>query len=76
LAFFCKIPLFEGFEEVPPNFPLMKKTSNFQLRAMISVLLALAFPALLVSGLVLFVSPPGRVANWTDWRLFGLSKHA
>lgn len=26
------------------------------------------------TGIMLFVSPPGRVANWADWRLFGLSK--
>jgi hypothetical protein len=23
---------------------------------------------------MLYISPPGRVANWTDWRLFGLGK--
>lgn len=26
------------------------------------------------TGIMLFISPPGRVANWADWRLFGLSK--
>jgi len=25
--------------------------------------------------LVLFVSPPGRVANWTNWAVLGLTKH-
>ncbi len=24
---------------------------------------------------MLFVSPPGRVANWTNWSLVGLTKH-
>ena len=41
---------------------------------MVSVMLTLAMGALVLSGLVLFVSPPGRVANWTDWRLLGLTK--
>jgi hypothetical protein len=29
---------------------------------------------MLVSGVILYISPPGRVANWTDWRLIGLTK--
>lgn len=29
---------------------------------------------MLVSGVVLYISPPGRVANWTDWRMMGLTK--
>lgn len=44
-------------------------------RAMTSVLIAASFLLLLVSGAVLFVSPPGRVANWSDWRMIGLTKH-
>lgn len=47
----------------------------FRWRALVSVLLGLAFVLLLVSGAVLAISPPGRVANWTDWRLLGLRKH-
>lgn len=34
--------------------------STLQLRAFTSVLIALAFLALVVSGVILFVSPPGR----------------
>jgi uncharacterized membrane protein YgcG len=44
-------------------------------RAMTSVLIAASFLLLLVSGVILFVSPPGRVANWSNWRLLGLTKH-
>ena len=29
---------------------------------------------MLVSGVILYISPPGRVANWTDWRMIGLTK--
>jgi hypothetical protein len=42
---------------------------------MTSVFIAGSFLLLLVSGAVLFVSPPGRVANWSDWRMIGLTKH-
>lgn len=35
----------------------------------------MAFLALGVSGAILFLSPPGRVANWSDWRMLGLTKH-
>ncbi|NTW54101.1 MAG: DUF4405 domain-containing protein [Chlorobaculum sp.] len=52
----------------------MSVKQSFKWRVFISAGLALAFLVMLVSGLVLYVSPPGRVANWTDWNLFGLSK--
>jgi hypothetical protein len=52
----------------------MSVNQSFKWRVFISAGLALAFLVMLVSGVVLYVSPPGRVANWTDWNLFGLSK--
>ncbi len=51
----------------------MKKQA-FSWRAFISLGLFLAFLVLLVSGTVLYLSPPGRVANWTDWQVLGLTK--
>lgn len=42
---------------------------------MTSVLIAGSFLLLAISGTVLFVSPPGRVANWGDWQMIGLTKH-
>ncbi len=50
----------------------MKK--GFSWRIFISFGLLLSFVMLLVSGVVLYISPPGRVANWTDWRMLGLTK--
>lgn len=50
----------------------MKK--SFSWRIFISFGLTLSFLMLLVSGVVLYISPPGRVANWTDWRMLGLTK--
>jgi hypothetical protein len=48
---------------------------SLQLRALTSVLIAMTFLALGMSGAILFLSPPGRVANWSDWRMLGLTKH-
>ncbi len=42
---------------------------------MTSVLITVSFLALVLSGGVLFISPPGRVANWTNWSIFNLTKH-
>lgn len=50
-------------------------TLTFRSRAFTSLLVAVGFIALLVSGGVLFLSPPGRVANWTQWQILGLTKH-
>ncbi|HRT09090.1 MAG TPA: DUF4405 domain-containing protein [Candidatus Paceibacterota bacterium] len=48
---------------------------QFMWRALASVLVAVSFFMLLLSGAMLFVAPPGRVANWSNWRLLGLTKH-
>jgi len=58
----------------------MKSTSTasspaaFQWRAFTSVMMTLGFVLLAVSGTVLFLAPPGRVANWTNWTMLGLRK--
>jgi len=48
---------------------------KFRTRGFISLLLALAFLVAVVSGSVLFMTPRGRVANWTGWTMAGLTKH-
>jgi len=48
--------------------------SRFSYRALTSLILVWAFLTLMVSGIMLYVSPPGRIANWSDWRLLGLTK--
>lgn len=47
---------------------------RFQWRAFTSVLMTLGFMMLALSGVMLFLAPPGRVANWTNWTLLGLRK--
>jgi hypothetical protein len=41
---------------------------------MISVFIGGSFLLLVLSGVVLFAAPPGRIANWTDWNVAGLRK--
>ncbi len=50
----------------------MKK--SFSWRVFTSFGLFIALLMMLVSGVILYISPPGRVANWTDWRMIGLTK--
>jgi len=47
---------------------------RFSGRAFVSVATALSFVAMSVTGVVLFVMPPGRIAYWTGWRMLALTK--
>lgn len=47
---------------------------RFHTRSFISFLLFISIIWLLVSGTVLYIAPPGRVAHWQHWTLFGFSK--
>jgi len=48
---------------------------RFNWRAFFSVLTALSFIGMAFTGVILFVVPPGRIANWSGWTLLGLTKH-
>lgn len=50
------------------------KTAPFSWKAFISLGLFAAFLMLLVSGIILYLAPPGRVANWINWQMLGLGK--
>jgi hypothetical protein len=47
---------------------------RFSTRAFTSLLLTCTFVVTGLSGVMLYLSPRGRVANWTDWTLAGLGK--
>ncbi len=49
-----------------------KKGFNF--KAFTSFLLFAAFLVIVISGIMLYISPPGRIANWTNWQMLGLTK--
>jgi len=44
------------------------------MRKITSLTAALSFVAMLLTSVVLYIVPQGRVAYWADWRLWGLSK--
>jgi hypothetical protein len=46
----------------------------FNMRAMTAFMVTAAFVFCVVTGVVLFAVPQGRIANWVDWRLLGLLK--
>jgi len=52
----------------------MEKKSGFHLRAYVSTFLGFSGLVLFVSGIVLYISPPGRVAHWVNWRFLGGTK--
>lgn len=47
---------------------------RFSLRKYISIALALSFLIVVISGLVLYIAPPGSIARWQAWRLLFLSR--
>ena len=47
---------------------------NFSWKSFVSFSLAWSFLIILISGTVLYIAPPGRVSNWTNWTLFGFTK--
>jgi hypothetical protein len=47
---------------------------KLQMKASVSLLLSLAFLVLGFSGVILYLTPRGRVANWTGWTMLGLEK--
>lgn len=53
----------------------MTKQNGFRFRAFVSLLTAFTFIAIALTGIVLYITPPGRIANWTNWTFWGLSKH-
>lgn len=47
---------------------------NFSLRKTTSLTTLMAFITLTVTGVVLYLVPQGRVAYWSEWRLWGATK--
>ncbi|MFA6243610.1 MAG: DUF4405 domain-containing protein [Candidatus Hydrogenedentales bacterium] len=49
---------------------------SFHLKGFASMALALSSLVMVVSGVVLYISPRGRVANWTGWNVLGIEKES
>jgi hypothetical protein len=52
----------------------MTRKSKFRPRGLVAFIVFGGFAVMTVTGLVLFITPPGRVAYWTNWALVGLEK--
>ncbi len=52
----------------------MSRKRSFRPRGLVAFVVFGGFTVMTVTGLVLFITPPGRVAYWTDWALLGLEK--
>ncbi|HEC02295.1 MAG TPA: DUF4405 domain-containing protein [Phycisphaerales bacterium] len=50
-------------------------TGKFSWRSFVSVLTAASFVGMVFTGVILFIVPPGRIANWTGWTILALTKH-
>ena len=51
-----------------------RKRRRFSMRGFTSLLLTLSMLVMAFAGVMLYLTPRGRVANWTDWTLIGLGK--
>ena len=52
----------------------MASPSKFHWKVFVSFYVVFSFVVLALSGIVLYIAPPGRIANWSIWRLALLSK--
>jgi hypothetical protein len=52
----------------------MESTSMKQWRKVISLTALVAFIFMILSSIILYIEPEGRVAYWSDWHLWGMSK--
>jgi hypothetical protein len=52
----------------------MTTTGNFNKKAFFSFLTLFIWLILVVTGIILYFSPPGRIAHWIEWHFLGLTK--
>ena len=52
----------------------MPQKKPFKLRAFISLYMTVTSIIIAISGIILFIAPPGRIAHWSYWSMLGLTK--
>jgi hypothetical protein len=52
----------------------MAEKKKFNWRAFTTLYIVVSGAFITITGLVLYLSPPGRVAHWVEWRFLGLLK--
>ena len=50
------------------------KKNKFKFRAFTALIVLWSFIVENVTGIVLYIVPPGRIAHWTNWKLLGFTK--
>jgi hypothetical protein len=53
---------------------MAQDSRRFNWRAFFSLYIVLSFVVIAATGVVLYMTPPGRVANWSEWTFAGLTK--
>ncbi len=52
----------------------MARPANFNRKAFVSFIVTFIILILGFTGIILYFSPPGRIAHWVEWRFLGLTK--
>jgi hypothetical protein len=50
------------------------ETFSMNLKKITSLTMLLSMGVMTYTGIILFITPPGRVANWANWEILGLTK--
>lgn len=50
------------------------RSKTFKWRAFTTFYIVISFLVISTSGVILYIAPPGRVAYWSEWTLFGVTK--
>ena len=53
---------------------MAKNRKRFNWRGWTTFVVIIAFIVDTISGIILYIAPHGRVANWTNWNIWGLNK--
>jgi hypothetical protein len=52
----------------------VKKREKFHSRSFVSFFLCFTFFILAITGIILYITPQGRIARWNGWTLLGMTK--
>ena len=50
------------------------KKKKFSWRGWVTFVVTISFIVDTISGVILYIAPPGRIAHWTNWTVWGLDK--
>ncbi|MBD3275162.1 MAG: DUF4405 domain-containing protein [Candidatus Marinimicrobia bacterium] len=53
---------------------MARQKKKFNFRGFVSLYIALSFLIISISGLMLYMAPPGRIAHWSHWTFGALTK--